>query len=153
MNVTIELQNASGLRRLPAKRDFTQWASLALNAVEIAGTKASLSIRLVDETESAALNLHFRHKAGPTNVLSFPVPENLTVAGQLGDLAICAQVVEREAREQGKTPTAHWAHMVVHGVLHLVGYDHEDDTEAREMEALEIRILEQLEIANPYHEH
>lgn len=153
MNVTIELQNASGLRKLPAKRDFTQWASLALNAVAIAGTKASLSIRLVDETESAALNQHFRHKAGPTNVLSFPVPENLTVAGQLGDLAICAQVVEREAREQGKTPTAHWAHMVVHGVLHLVGYDHEDDTEAREMEALEIRILEQLEIANPYHEH
>lgn len=150
MNVTVELQNASGMRKLPPKRDFSRWASLAMQAAAPDSAAARLSIRIVDERESAALNSHFRHKPGATNILSFPVPAELAVAGQLGDLAICAQVVDREAREQGKTATAHWAHMVVHGVLHLQGYDHEDDREAAEMEALEVHILAQLDIANPY---
>ena len=150
MNVTVELQNASGMRKLPAKRDFVRWASQALASSPGSEPRVRLSIRIVDESESAALNQHFRHKAGATNILSFPVPPDLAIAGQLGDLAICAQVVEREAREQGKPVAAHWAHMVVHGVLHLQGYDHEDDREAHDMESLEVRILEQLDIANPY---
>jgi probable rRNA maturation factor len=158
MTVTVDLQNASGTRRVPLKREFTRWASAALAqlAPEHPASKApssllkrQLSIRLVDEAESAELNSHYRHKQGPTNILSFPVPEGLPDT-LLGDLAICAAVVAREAEEQQKTLDAHWAHMTVHGVLHLKGYDHEVPDEADAMEALEIRILEQLGYQNPY---
>jgi probable rRNA maturation factor len=150
MNVTVDLQNASGIRTLPLKREFKTWAAAALNTVAPAGKRASLSIRIVDEQESAALNGQYRNKAGPTNILSFPVPSELAASGALGDLAICAQVVQNEAAAQGKPASAHWAHLVVHGVLHLQGFDHETPREAARMEPLEIRILEQLGIANPY---
>lgn len=156
MNVTVDLQNASGVSALPLKRQFKLWATAAMNALSTAAERvpesknAHLSIRLVDETESAALNSQYRHKQGATNILSFPVPAELAVTGELGDLAICVQVVRNEAQSQGKTETAHWAHLVVHGVLHLQGYDHENTRDASEMEALEINILEQLGIANPY---
>lgn len=154
MTVMVDLQNASGLRRVPLKREFTRWAAAALDQLEPAhptgaATKSRLSIRIVDEAESAQLNSHYRHKQGPTNILSFPVPEGLPDT-LLGDLAICAAVVAREAGEQHKSLDAHWAHMTVHGVLHLKGYDHEDPAEADAMETLETRILERLGYQNPY---
>lgn len=149
MTVTVDLQNASGLRRLPLRRDFSRWATAALAALAPEAAKAQLSIRIVDEEESAALNAQYRHKQGPTNILSFPVPAGLPGA-LLGDLAICAAVVRREAEEQHKSLDAHWAHMTVHGVLHLKGYDHEEPHEADAMEALEKRILAGLGYPDPY---
>jgi probable rRNA maturation factor len=150
MNVTIDLQNHSGKRQVPLKRQFKHWAMAALNEVAAERAVNRLSIRLVDESESAELNGQYRHKQGPTNILSFPVPAELGMLPELGDLAICAQVVEREAQEQGKNTDAHWAHLTVHGVLHLRGYDHEVEEEARVMEALETRILHQLGYPDPY---
>ena len=117
-----------------------------------AGHKVELSLRLVDEAESADLNQRYRGKAGPTNVLSFPFepPPGIKGPRYLGDLVICVPVVVREAAEQGKATEAHWAHLVVHGVLHLLGYDHLDETEAQEMEALETRLLANLGFPPPY---
>lgn len=127
-----------------------------------------MTIRIVSASESRRLNRTWRGKDKPTNVLSFPAEEvgagartraagrariesaALAVAAPLGDLAICAAVVAREAREQGKPPAAHWAHMVIHGVLHLLGYDHENDREAERMESAEIRVLAQFGYSNPY---
>ena len=112
---------------------------------------AELTVRIVDETESAALNEEYRNKSNATNVLSFPFewPEEVEL-NLLGDLVIWAPVVEREAKEQEKNSQAHWAHMLVHGVLHLLGYDHIDEAEAETMEAREIKILENLGFPNPY---
>ncbi|MCK9395543.1 MAG: rRNA maturation RNase YbeY [Methylobacter sp.] len=108
-------------------------------------------VRIVDEQESAQLNEQYRHKPGPTNILSFPVdvPEGIEL-DLLGDLVICAPVLEKEAKEQQKLLMHHWAHIVVHGVLHLLGYDHLDETEAELMENKEIAILNKLNINNPY---
>jgi probable rRNA maturation factor len=132
---------------VPHARSFARWA----NAAFAAGTSRSrsrateLTIRVVGAAESRRLNRTWRGKDKPTNVLSFTAD-----APVLGDLAICAPVVAREAREQGKSPAAHWAHMVVHGVLHLLGYDHENDRDAARMEARETKILAQLGMPNPY---
>lgn len=137
---------------LPAATSFRKWVAAALkNRIR----EADLAIRLVDAKEGRSLNHHYRGKDYPTNVLSFPaeLPEGLPEEVKfplLGDLVICAPVVAREAVEQGKPLMAHWAHMVVHGVLHLLGYDHEEDEDAEIMEALEIQRLEGLGIANPY---
>ncbi|MGA0806809.1 MAG: rRNA maturation RNase YbeY [Pseudohongiellaceae bacterium] len=149
MNVTIDLQNASGSKQVPLRRQFKHWAMAALQQIEPGGRGGALSIRLVDEAESAGLNGQYRNRHYATNILSFPVPAELG-SRLLGDLAICAPVVEREAHEQDKSSDEHWAHLVVHGVLHLKGYDHEDDAEAERMEALEVRILQQLGVKNPY---
>ena len=149
MSVTVDLVNASGQRGLPLRRQFRQWADAALQGAGIADDR-NLSIRIVDEHESAELNGHYRNKAYATNVLSFPVPQELQAAAQLGDLALCAAVVKKEAQEQNKTATDHWAHLVVHGVLHLLGYDHERTEDASIMEALEVRILAGLGIKDPY---
>ncbi len=149
MSVTIDLQNASGVRSVPLRRDFKRWASAAMAQLVPENTKSRLSIRIVDEAESAELNSQYRHKEGATNILSFPVPEGLPDA-LLGDLAICASVVAREAVEQHKTLDAHWAHLTVHGVLHLKGYDHEEPQAADAMETLEKTILEQLGYQDPY---
>lgn len=144
----VDIDNASTAANLPQESHFQTWAEAAAER-----ENAEVAIRIVDEDESAELNQTYRHKAGPTNVLSFPfevpdgVPNDL-----LGDLVICAPVVAREAQEQGKPLAAHWAHMVVHGVLHLQGYDHIDDAEAEAMEAKEIALLAALGFANPYHE-
>jgi probable rRNA maturation factor len=110
------------------------------------------TIRIVDEAESRLLNREYRGRDKPTNVLSFPaeLPPGLLDYQCLGDLVICAPVVEREALEQGKRAQAHWAHLVVHGMLHLQGMDHQTETEAAEMEALEIEILHTLGHTNPY---
>lgn len=149
MNVTIDLQNASGVKQVPLRRQFKHWAIAAMQQIDPDGPGGALSIRLVDEAESTELNGHYRSKPYATNILSFPVPPELG-ARLLGDLAICAQVVQREAAEQQKSADEHWAHLVVHGVLHLKGYDHENDTDAEHMEGLEVRILRQLGINNPY---
>jgi probable rRNA maturation factor len=108
-------------------------------------------IRIVDEDESAQLNETYRHKSGATNVLSFPfdVPEGIEL-NLLGDLVICAPVLSREADTQNKTIMAHWAHIIIHGTLHLLGYDHIDDVDAQEMEEKEIALLQTLSISNPY---
>lgn len=132
---------------LPDENMIQQWAEVAL----LTQADAQLGIRIVDEAESQMLNHDYRGKDKPTNVLSFPMqlPEELELS-LLGDLAICAPVVAREAEQQDKSLPAHWAHMVIHGVLHLQGFDHIVDGEAEEMEALEIRLLKQLGFANPY---
>jgi len=141
-----EIDNASAAEGVPAEDRLLEWAEAAAKQ-----DGAEVAIRIVAESESAELNATYRHKAGPTNVLSFPfeVPEGVPNE-LLGDLVICAPVVEREAREQGKAPEAHWAHMVVHGMLHLQGYDHIENSEAEAMEAEEIVILAKLGFPNPY---
>ena len=150
MNVTIELVNASGERGLPLRRQFKLWTEAALQGAGQSGPYHSVSIRLVNKEEAASLNNHYRHKDYATNVLSFPVPAGLQAAGQLGDLALCAAVVKQEAAEQHKPAVNHWAHLVVHGVLHLLGYDHEINKDARKMETLEVKILASLGIPDPY---
>ena len=133
---------------LPAAVSFRKWAAAAL-----AGRirEADLAIRLVDTKEGRALNRHYRGKDYATNVLSFPaeLPEGVKLP-LLGDLVICAPVVAREAREQEKRLAAHYAHLTVHGVLHLLGWNHEDDREADAMELLERQILAELGIDDPY---
>jgi len=150
VKIKLAIQNASASSQVPAKADVKHWAAAALEGRR---KLARLSLRILDEAESAELNGRYRGKAGPTNVLSFPFepPPGLPDPQPfIGDLAICAPVVEREALEQGKSLEAHWAHMVVHGILHLLGHDHLDEAEAQEMEALETRILEDLGFPAPY---
>nr|WP_256969536.1 rRNA maturation RNase YbeY [Crenothrix polyspora] len=125
-----------------------RWVDSALEGI---GHDTEIVIRIVDEQESQALNEQYRHKQGPTNILSFPVdvPDGIEL-DLLGDLVICAPVVAKEALEQQKALMDHWAHIVIHGVLHLLGYDHIDDSDADEMESKEIALLKQLHINNPY---
>ena len=133
---------------LPTAEQIEQWATAA---VQPQSDEVEMTVRIVDEAESHALNLNYRGKDRPTNVLSFPFecPDEVELP-LLGDLVICRQVVEREAQEQDKPLMAHWAHMVVHGSLHLLGYDHIEDNEAEEMESLEIQIMTELSFADPY---
>jgi probable rRNA maturation factor len=136
--------HAGGLASLPARR-------LRMHASIEQG--AAVCLRVVGGAESRRLDRDYRGKDKPTNVLSFPSsPEERVATGILGDLVICAPVVAREAREQGKTLRAHWAHMVVHGTLHLLDYDHESARDARRMEALEVEILRGLGFHDPYTE-
>ena len=133
---------------LPTAEEIEQWATAA---VQPQSDEVEMTVRIVDEAESHALNLNYRGKDRPTNVLSFPFecPDEVELP-LLGDLVICRQVVEREAQEQDKPLMAHWAHMVVHGSLHLLGYDHIEDDEAEEMESLETQIMTGLDFADPY---
>lgn len=148
---TVDIQVATRAAQLPSKQQFEQWVAAALATVDTGSSESELTIRLVDAEESQALNSQYRHKDKPTNVLSFPsdLPAELQIP-LLGDLVICAPVVEQEARVQGKPPEAHWAHMVIHGTLHLLGYDHIEDDEAHIMERLETQILAGLNYADPY---
>ncbi|WP_312679228.1 rRNA maturation RNase YbeY [Stutzerimonas nitrititolerans] len=136
----------------PGDEDFHRWCELALRQ---RSADSELTIRLVDEAEGRELNHTWRQKDYATNVLSFPadVPDELLDIPLLGDLVICVPVVAREAAEQGKPLEAHWAHLVIHGCLHLLGYDHIDDAEADEMEALERQLLAELGHPDPYAEH
>lgn len=136
--------------QLPALGDLEKWAIAATNKHR---EEAEISLLVVDEEEGAKLNKQWRAKEGPTNVLSFPseLPAELKLPF-LGDLVICAPVVEQEAKVQKKNLSAHWAHMIVHGTLHLLGYDHISDAEAEEMESLETAILAQLDYPDPYQE-
>lgn len=147
--IELDLQVASTGDHLPATGAFQAWCELALRQRT---ADSELTIRLVDEAEGRELNHTWRHKDYATNVLSFPadVPDDLLDIPLLGDLVICVPVVEREAIEQGKTLEAHWAHLVIHGCLHLLGYDHIEDEEAEEMEALERLLLAELGHPDPY---
>lgn len=146
MSLELDIQRQVESDNLPSDEQFQQWAELALQQ-----SQGQVAIRIVDENESQQLNKIYRHKDKPTNVLSFEMelPDELGLPLQ-GDLVICAPVVEREAMEQNKALHNHWAHMVIHGMLHLQGYDHLDDQQAEEMESLEITLLQQLGMANPY---
>lgn len=145
----IDLQIASeNIDGLPTLEQIEQWATAA---VQPESDDVEMTVRIVDEAESQMLNRTYRAKDRPTNVLSFPFecPTEVSLP-LLGDLVICRQVVEYEAAEQEKPLMAHWAHMVVHGSLHLLGYDHIDDTEAEEMESLETKIMQGLGFVDPY---
>ena len=158
MSATLDLENACPqYQGVPSEEDFHSWVNLALSDDLAAATQKPfvVGIKIVDELESAQLNSQYRHKDYATNVLSFSndLPPHILDSLEefpLGDLAICAPVVEREASEQNKTLQAHWAHMVIHGILHLRGFDHEDEKDAEEMETLECTILATLGLANPY---
>jgi probable rRNA maturation factor len=144
----VELQSCCSSAGQPGSQQLKQWVDAALVGF---GCDTEIVVRIVDEQESAQLNEQYRHKKGPTNILSFPVeiPEGIEL-NLLGDLVVCAPVVEREALEQQIPLADHWAHIIVHGVLHLLGYDHIKDDEAEIMENKEIQILKQLNISNPY---
>ncbi|ALZ76190.1 rRNA maturation RNase YbeY [Rheinheimera sp. F8] len=148
MAIILDLQQASTATDLPTEAELQRVLEAAITPFQ---ADAEVTIRIVDETESQQLNFDYREKDKPTNVLSFPFqcPPGIELP-LLGDLVICAQVVAREAQEQQKTLQAHWAHMVVHGSLHLLGFDHINDADAEEMEAEEIQILQELGFANPY---
>ncbi|OFE11045.1 rRNA maturation RNase YbeY [Pseudohongiella acticola] len=162
MTVITDLINDSSDADIPDAGHFQHWAATTLQTLRTASSAdnnedkpASLSIRIVDSNESAALNQRYRDKDNATNVLSFgcELPDTLLTQMDeipLGDLVICATVVNQEAHQQNKSGTAHWAHMVVHGILHLKGYDHVDEQDAERMEALEVRILDTLGFSNPY---
>ena len=171
MGFDIEIQTACEKTELPLSGEemsssIETWAKAVLTAPqsrwlrqqpwqaqETVHHAAQLTVRLVDAEESAALNQNYRHRQGATNVLSFPFTEPFQLQPPLlGDIVICVPLVAAEAREQNKTLLAHWAHLVVHGTLHLLGYDHLGDNQAEEMESLEIMILAQLGFADPYHE-
>ncbi len=146
--VNVNVQIASRAHGLPSAAQLKVWAQAALSGME---GVPELTVRVVDEAESAELNRTFRRVSGPTNVLSFPFePPSPVQMSLLGDVVICAPVVEMEAQEQNKIVDAHWAHMVIHGTLHLMGYDHENDVDAARMESEERRILAGLGFSDPY---
>lgn len=149
MDLELDVQYAADdATGLPAKRAIEGWVRAALDG-RCAG--AQLTVRIVAEAEGRELNERYRQRSGPTNVLSFPFEHPAQLQPPLlGDIVLCAPVVQREADAQGKTPEAHWAHLVIHGVLHLLGYDHEDERQAAEMEGLEQRILATLGFPDPY---
>jgi len=163
LKLAVTVQVASSRRGVPHARSFNRWAQAACAPYLPRNDRdLALTIRVVGAAESRRLNRTWRNKDKPTNVLSFPaaplapgkngVPSRFPVKefSELGDLAICAPVVAREAKEQGKTAQSHWAHMVVHGVLHLLGFDHENDRDADVMEVRETKILAQFGYDNPY---
>ena len=131
--------------------DIEQMCAWVQATLDKAGKSGDISLCVVDEDQMAELNSRYRGKSGATNVLSFPaeLPANLPLE-LLGDILLCAPVIEREADEQGKSADAHWAHMLVHGTLHLLGYNHEQDEDAAQMEQREMEILAEFGFANPY---
>ena len=146
MTIDLDVQIVSKNLDIPKEEDFQYWANV-VPVIE----KTSACVRIVDELEAKNLNKQFRQIDKATNVLSFPakLPSEIEF-NFLGDIVICASIVSRETQRQGKQLTGHWAHLLVHGLLHLQGYDHQNDSEAGEMEALEIEILQKLNIPNPY---
>lgn len=147
MNI-IDIQRVCESPNQPSDKQLELWVNTVLANLD---EEFEITIRIVDETESAQLNETYRHKKGATNILSFPfeVPEGIEL-NLLGDLVICAPVLEREATEQNKQLYNHWAHIVIHGTLHLLGYDHIENAEAEKMETKEINFLQTLSIPNPY---
>ena len=148
MTIILDIQSASSSEDAPDEQSIKRWVSAAI------GSKTGdteLSIRIVDEFEGIRLNETYRGATGATNVLSFPFDEKTPEPMPLiGDIVICAPVVAREAQQQNKDLTAHWAHMIIHGVLHLLGYDHQNDSEAAIMEVLETEIMQKLGFPPPY---
>lgn len=162
LSVELDLQNPNNTESLPTLADMKTWCEVAIQVEshqKAFENSLSVVLRVVDSDESADLNQSFREKVGPTNVLSFPndVPEFMQGIDELkeqnshlGDLVICESLVQKEADEQDKSLISHWAHLIIHGVLHLQGFDHINNAEAVEMETLEIQLLEQLGFQNPY---
>ncbi|MBV7315887.1 rRNA maturation RNase YbeY [Shewanella sp. NIFS-20-20] len=150
LELCLDLQIAVENEQLPSEQDFELWVRTALGNTM---AEAELTVRIVEEAESQSLNRDYRGKDKSTNVLSFPfeAPPGIELP-LLGDLVICAKVVENEALEQNKALQAHWAHMVIHGCLHLLGYDHINDDEAEEMESLETELIQSLGYPDPYKE-
>ncbi|RUM53263.1 MAG: rRNA maturation RNase YbeY [Methylococcus sp.] len=147
---SVEIQRAFEIPGVPASTRMSEWV-LAVMADRVEDSE--LVIRVVGIEESSALNHQYRRKKGPTNVLSFSYEKSHALPLEtFGDLVICAPVVEKEAAEQKKSLDAHWAHMIVHGVLHLLGYDHDEGIDALEMETLEQAILAGMGFPNPYRE-
>ncbi|MYM57787.1 rRNA maturation RNase YbeY [Vibrio sp. OCN044] len=149
MSIELDLQIAVKEETgLPSFEDILLWLTTAVDKFQ---SQAEVTVRIVDDSESHQLNLEYRGKDKPTNVLSFPFEAPMGIEMDLlGDLVICKQVVEQEAKEQSKPLMAHWAHMVVHGSLHLLGYDHIEDEEAEEMESLEKEIMQSMGFDDPY---
>ncbi len=147
-SITIELQNESGQSDIPSESQFELWVTSSLQAVY---KQLEQPIRIASEFEIQQINKTYRHMDKPTNVLSFPA-ESIEYLDYdyLGDLIICASIVESEALQQQKSLLAHWAHMVVHGMLHLQGFDHTEDDSANEMESLESEIVTHLGFSDPY---
>ena len=138
-------------RQNPSDKELTYWAITTISFLEIPNTEQEFTIRIVDKAESARINKLFRGKNSATNVLAFPFCGTTPhPVGILGDLLICAPKIREEAEVQGKEITAHWAHILVHGLLHLLGFDHKTDSEAKDMEALETTIMLKLEFPPPY---
>ena len=151
MKLHVDVQRASTDSNLPDDPAIRLWAHAA--AAQAFDRDAQLSIRVVDSEEGTDLNESYRRGDGPTNVLSFAFEErDRTDPPLLGDVVICAPVVRREAAQQGKSMHAHFAHMVVHGVLHLLGHDHQREAQAQRMESIERAILDELGFADPYSE-
>jgi probable rRNA maturation factor len=150
---TVDVQVASSSRSVPADDVVGSWVTTVLEELDF-NDNVEVSVRVVDEDESRHLNKTFRGKDKPTNVLSFPSGIGDYLPGDeqrpLGDIVICAPVVEQEAAAQGKSLDDHWAHLVVHGTLHLLGFDHETDADAMEMESVEREILASRGIPDPY---
>lgn len=139
--LSVDLQNEDEIGSIPSIDQFKRWVESSLLQ---SFTQLEQTIRVVNEIESQSLNAQFRGKDKPTNVLSFPAKSEYLDYECLGDLVICATVIKSEALQQGKSFDAHWAHIVIHGMLHLQGYDHQNGRAADEMEALEIKILSTL---------
>ncbi|HFC8517384.1 rRNA maturation RNase YbeY [Neisseria weaveri] len=150
---SLHFDNRSSMADIPAEQDFYRWIWHTLKNTY---RRADISLLLLDEEEARSYNRDYRGKDYATNVLSFALDEgeamfDLQISDGLhGDLIICPQIVAKEAAEQGKIPTQHFAHLTIHGTLHLMGYDHIEDGEAEEMETLEIQLLNQLGYPNPY---
>lgn len=155
VDVQIAVDSESGFI-IPDDEQIQQWAWLAVShAGKQEKEDLQMTVRIVEEEEITQLNSEYRLKKKATNVLSFPFvsPPGMPEAEKvnlLGDLVICASVVQREADEQHKSAAAHWSHMIIHGTLHLLGYDHQDEQQAKEMEALEVALLTELGFGNPY---
>jgi len=147
MSIELCLQNASSIQNVPDLSEIELWLQMTLRD----SPPAILTIRIVDEAESATLNQQYRRKSGATNVLSFPadLPKEVDLP-LLGDLVICAPLVQKEAVAQEKPVLAHWAHLVIHGTLHLMGYDHIEAADAAQMESLETELLGRLGFSDPY---
>ncbi len=146
----VDFQIVSDSKQLPSQTLFKGWVDAVLKDDS---QDSEIVIRIVDEDEMIQFNQQYRNKIGSTNILSFPfdAPEGVE-SELLGDLLICAPVIECEASQQTKKLEHHWAHMIIHGVLHLIGYNHLEKLEAEEMESLEIKILRSIKIDNPYEE-
>lgn len=155
MTAQVDVQLAADDESIPTADDIATWVNRAIDA---AGNSSNMevSVRVVGADEMQQLNSEFRDQDKPTNVLSFPAGDQAGLPDEaqrpLGDIVVCAAVVAAEARQQGKTQSGHWAHMIVHGALHLLGFDHENDSDAAAMENLEIQILGNYGVANPYAE-
>lgn len=154
VDVQIAVDDASR-QGIPDAERIQAWANAAVRLAKSKRAPRQMTVRIVELDEITQLNQQYRQKTGPTNVLSFPfeLPPGMppeVIEAALGDVVVCAAVVRREADEQGKSLVAHWAHMIVHGTLHLLGFDHIQDDDAQQMETLEIAVLDELGYANPY---